>query len=41
MGMTEQAIGLMRLRDTDHFRLLRAFCNDPDAFVSGALEFDG
>jgi predicted ATPase len=41
MGITKHAIEPIRLRDTDHFRLLRAFCDDPDAFVSGALEFDG
>lgn len=36
--ITEDGIEPVQVRDTDHFRLLREFCADPDGFVSGVLE---
>lgn len=38
LRMTKYGIEPVRLADTDHFRLLREFCADPDGFLAGALD---
>lgn len=38
LRMTKYGIEPVRLEDTDHFRLLREFCVDPDGFLAGALD---
>jgi predicted ATPase len=38
LRMTKYGIEPVRLEDTDHFRVLREFCQDPESFVASALE---
>jgi predicted ATPase len=37
LRLSKDTIGPVRLEDTDHFRLMRHFCDDPDRFISEAL----
>jgi predicted ATPase len=37
LRLTKYGIAPVRLEDTDHFRLMREFCESPDAFVSSVL----
>ncbi len=38
LRLTKYGIEPVRLEDTDHFRLMRDFCADPEVFVGGVLE---
>lgn len=38
LRLTKYGLDPIRLEDTDHFRLWREFCADPDTFVQTALE---
>lgn len=38
LRITKYGIEPVRLEDTEHFRLLREFCNDPTTFVASALD---
>jgi predicted ATPase len=38
MRMTKYAIEKVRLEETDHFRLMREFCFNPQDFVAGVLD---
>ena len=38
LRLTKYGIEPVRLEDTDHFRLMREFCESPAAFVSSVLE---
>ncbi|MBI1649281.1 AAA family ATPase [Hyphomicrobium sulfonivorans] len=38
MQITKYGIAPTRLEDTDHFRLLAAFCEDPEGFLAGTLD---
>lgn len=40
LGLSRGGIVPVTLRQTAHFRLLRAFCEDPDGFVASALTGD-
>jgi predicted ATPase len=38
MRLAKSGLSPVELIDTDHFRLLRSFCDDPVAFIAGALD---
>jgi predicted ATPase len=38
LRLTKHGLDPVRLEDTDHFKVWREFCEDPDTFVQGALE---
>jgi predicted ATPase len=38
LRLTKYGLDPVRLEDTDHFRLWREFCADPETFVQTALE---
>lgn len=38
LRLTKYGLDPVELRDTDHFRVWREFCEDPVSFVQGALE---
>ncbi len=38
VGMSRYGIEPIALRDTDHFRLLREFCADPEGLVAATLD---
>lgn len=40
LQITHRGIGPVDLRDTEHFRLMAAFTDDPDGFVQAALNGD-
>ncbi|WP_430642100.1 hypothetical protein [Bradyrhizobium ivorense] len=37
LRLTKYGLEPVRLKDTDHFKVMREFCDDPDGFVDGAL----
>ncbi|MGJ4931983.1 AAA family ATPase [Bradyrhizobium sp. HKCCYLS2038] len=37
LRLTKYGLEKIAVRDTDHFKALREFCNDPDGFVQGVL----
>lgn len=38
LRLTKYGLEPVELRDTDHFKVWREFCEDPETFVQGALE---
>lgn len=38
LGISRFGLEEMDFRDTEHFRMMRAFCTDPDAFLAEALD---
>jgi predicted ATPase len=38
LRLTKYGIDPVTLRDTDHYKVLREFCDDPDRFVQAAME---
>jgi predicted ATPase len=38
LRLTKYGLQPVALRDTDHFRVWREFCEDPESFVQGAVE---
>jgi predicted ATPase len=37
LRLTKYALEPVRVEETDHFRLMREFCQDPAGFVEGAI----
>ena len=38
LRLTKYGLEPVSLEDTDHYRLLREFCLDPNAFISSVLD---
>jgi predicted ATPase len=41
LRLTRAGLEPVRLRETDHFKVMREFCDDPNGFIDAALDQQG